>query len=260
MSRKAFHERPLVGFTTLATLGAGLLTAPLIGTASGGRAAGGWVVPGAGLALLAAGLVVSLLHLGRPWLSPLALAGMGRSRLSAEVALAAATLAAGAVAVLFGGSQAAAILAALLALAFLVALGSVYALPAQRTWRGTAMLAPPLMGLVAGGLALEAVTSPATGRTAQAAGLLIAADALVFLYRWLQVGRVGRLPHSVTLLGARVALADLVPGVLVLLGLPGAALGALLLGILSDRLAFYLLAAQHTTEAEIARVEALING
>jgi hypothetical protein len=62
-------------------------------------------------------------------------------------------------------------------------------------------------------------------------------------------------PH---LLLFRFLLVDVLPGCLLVAGLPKGAAGLLGLGILVDRLAFYLFAEQHTIEAEIARVENLI--
>jgi hypothetical protein len=58
----------------------------------------------------------------------------------------------------------------------------------------------------------------------------------------------------------RFFLVDVLPAALLLAGLPKGAAGVLGLGILVDRLSFYLLAHQHTTEAEIQRVEEIIAG
>lgn len=256
MKVDTFHERPLVAFTTLAILGAGQLTGPLVSLAAGHPWSSSRLVGLAGVALLAAGLGASLLHLGRPWLSPLALRRAGRSRLSTEVALAAILLAAAALAVLVDGAVIIASATAILALAFLLALGQVYNLRGQRTWRGPWMATPCLLGLTAGALGVAA-SSGASDRIMAAARLLIVGDAAVFLGHWILVGKPGGLPH-ISLLGARVVLANVLAGGLVAARRPGFALALLALGVLADRLAFYLLAMPHTTEAEIARVEALI--
>ena len=76
----------LVGFTTLAPVAAGGLVGLLV-------ARGSWIEPGidwAAIVLLLLGilaLIVSLLHLGRPWRAPLALLRVATSWLSREVLL-----------------------------------------------------------------------------------------------------------------------------------------------------------------------------
>jgi DMSO reductase anchor subunit len=279
MNGHRFHEWPLAVFTTLAIIGAGLLTAPLVAALVGSSASAASVlVPGT--ALVAAGLAVSLAHLGQPQRSPLALARAGRSRLSNEVVLASITLAAGAFAsVLPFLSPVTTLLASLAAIAFLVSLGLVYALPGQLAWRGAAVASPLTLGLGVGTVGLAAAISwnPATagfpgrataGVTLVGAAVLAADVVAKFVYR----PKAGALRDSGGLLrhsradGAtwlppiRFLLVDVLPGALLLTGLPKGAVGVLGLGILVDRLSFYLVANQHTTEAEIARVEAVIAG
>jgi anaerobic dimethyl sulfoxide reductase subunit C (anchor subunit) len=273
MKPGTFHERPLVVFSALAIVGAGLLTVPLVARAAGHPDVGGRLFSISGVGLLAVGVAVSLLHLGRPWLAPLSLRRVGRSRLSSEVAAAALVAAAAALTVVAGGAHVLSVATGLLALGFLVALGLVYNLAGQRTWRGPIVVTPALMGLLVGALALA---TAAEGRGITTAVLsLLAVDAAVFAGHWLVAGKPGGLPNTSTLkrslphtstwewlpaalLGARLALANLLAGGLVVVNRPGAALIFLVLGILADRLAFYLLAAPHTTEAEIARIEALM--
>ncbi len=101
MNAHRFHEWPLVVFTTLAIMGAGLLTAPLVAVIVAQSAAAASPLLLAGAAMLAAGLAVSLAHLGQPQRSPLALARTGRSRLSNEIVLASATVTAGILAAVF---------------------------------------------------------------------------------------------------------------------------------------------------------------
>jgi DMSO reductase anchor subunit len=256
MTPLPFREWPLAVFTTLAVLGAGLLTAPLVELLAGppALAASRLLLPG--MALMAAGLVVSLAHLGRPRRSPLALARVGRSRLSNEVGAAAATLAAAAFAIAFPSlSPIAPLLASLAAVAFLVTLGLVYALPGQLAWRGAATWTPVVLGLGFGTLALAAVRDGGVWTVAPVAAIVLVADASLFIARWSGVERIaGRLAFT----AMRLLLVDILPAVLAIAGLPKAAAGALGLGVLADRLSFYLLAAQHTTEAEIAQVEDII--
>ncbi len=57
---------------------------------------------------------------------------------------------------------------------------------------------------------------------------------------------------------ARFALIDILPGLCLFAGLGWAAVALFGLGILADRVGFYGLAAQRTTEAEVARVDGII--
>lgn len=283
MNGDVFHEWPLVIFTTLAIMGAGLLTAPIVAglVAPAGAAATPVMLPG--VALLAAGLVVSLAHLGLPQRSPLALARVGRSRLSSEIALAGLALAAGIAAVALPySSPVVTLLPALFGVAFLAALGLVYSLPGQATWRGAVVCSPLTMGLGFGALGLGAAWNGSTAVLAPIASVLLVADAGLFLLRRqrlaevrAQTGRAdapvraardkglgrpqvrypGAFAHREAMLAARFILVDILPGILLLSHLPKGAAGALGLGILVDRLSFYLLAAQHTTEGGIAAVE-----
>lgn len=256
---EVFPDWPLVVFTTLAVMGAGMLCAPLIAALVRYSAAAGTLVLLPGLAVLAAGLLVSLAHLGRPFRSPLALARLGRSRLSAEVALAGATLLTGTIAVAFpASSPGVALLPGACAVAFLVSLGLVYQLPGQLTWGGGAVFTPLTLGLGFGALSLAAAWDGSFASIAPVAALVLAADVGLFLWRRQAVARIAPSRHANLLLAARFLLVNVVPGCLVLAGLPKGAAGFLGLGILIDRLSFYLLAVQHSTENEIARVEDLI--
>jgi anaerobic dimethyl sulfoxide reductase subunit C (anchor subunit) len=272
------HEWPLVVFTTLAIMGAGLLTAPLLAWSVGQAslpadlaraAASRLLLPGT--TLLAAGLLVSLAHLGQPRRAPLALAQAGRSRLSNEIVLASITLAAGAFASAFPyRSPVTALLPSIAAMAFLVSLGLVYALPGQLAWRGAVIASPLMLGLGFGIVALGSLSSwnpalagsPTNGLVgiATIASIALAADVGLLLMRSVRVVRHTAAPSYSWLLAARFLLVDVLPLGLLLAGLPRGAAGFLGLGILVDRLAFYLFAVHQTTEAEIARVEAVIAG
>ena len=88
---------PLVAFTSLAIAGAGLVTASAyFELVHGGLPAAGTMAAGA--VLIAAGLLVSLGHLGRKRRAALAVRGAGRSALSNEALLAGFALAAAAAA------------------------------------------------------------------------------------------------------------------------------------------------------------------
>ncbi len=305
MNAHRFDEWPLVVFTTLAVMGAGLLTAPLVAAIVGPSAAAASPVLLAGAALLAAGLIVSLAHLGQPQRSPLALARAGRSRLSNEIALASATLAAGILAAVFPFlSPITTLLPSMCAVAFLVSLGLVYALPGQLAWRGAVVATPLTLGLGFGALAQASAWDGAAWDVAPIAAIALAADVGLFVFRrkagalrhtglpmaantdllmaahtdLLRATHTGlpmathtglpmaahtgllMVAHTGLLMAARFVLVDILPGCLLVAGLPKGAAGMLGLGILVDRLSFYLRAAQHTTEAEIARVEDAIAG
>ena len=264
----AFHEWPLVVFSTLAIMGAGLLSTPLFAWAIAGTPA---LAAGAmpwGVVLLGAGLIVSVGHLGRPLRAPLAPLGLGRSRLSAEIVAAGAALVVGGVAAAMPYvSPVLDLVAATAAVAFLVALGAVYSLPGQETWRGAVAWMPLTTGLGFGavsltghwGESLVAVGAFAAVALAVDTGLLILRRlALVFPAAPLHPRYPAVFDRRQGLLAARLALVDILPGVCVFAGLPKGAAGLLALGILVDRLSFYGFACQHTTESEVSRVESLL--
>jgi DMSO reductase anchor subunit len=263
-----YREWPLVVFTTLAIMGAGLLATPLAvwlvtGTTAPAAGAVRW-----GALLLGAGLAVSTAHLGRPFRAPLASVGIGRSRLSAEVVVAAVALILGIVtALLPDGSELLGFATAAAALAFLVALGLVYALPGQQTWRGAPVWMPLTESL---GFSLVALSAMWSGRPVPigvaAVGILAADAALLTVRRMsLTVRRTPLAPKYPSVLArrdpilvSRLALVDVLPPCFLLAGLPAVAAGLLGLGILLDRVAFYGFASQHTTEAEVLQVERIM--
>jgi DMSO reductase anchor subunit len=264
----AFHEWPLVVFTTLAIMGGGLLAAPLLAWAVAGTPAPAAAVIPWGVLLLGAGLLVSLVHLGQPLRAPLASVGFGRSRLSAEIVLAAVALAAGIVtAALPYQSPALDLVTAISAAAFLISLGFVYGLRGQRTWRGAVVWTPLSAGLGFGAVALAGVWGSALTAVGAVAAATLAADTTLCIVRRAAIAYAGAdaMPRHPAffarrdlLLGIRLLLVDILPGLCLFGGLPKGAAGVLGLGILVDRLAFYGLASQHTTETEVARVESLL--
>ena len=263
-----FHEWPLVLFTTLAVCGAGLLATPLLSWVAAGTPAPAAGTVRFGALLLAASLVVSLAHLGRPSRAPLASGGLGRSRLSAEVL-------AGVVAALLGATAALLpyvtpildVATALAAVVFLVTLGLVYALPGQQTWRGVVVWMPLTSGLGFGAVGLAAYWGDALAAIGAVAAVGLAADTALLIVRrlalaWPRVPISPRYPAMFARLQAlllvRLALVDVLPGLCLVAGLRSAAVAAIGLGILVDRVSFYGLAAQQTTESEVERVEGIL--
>jgi len=264
MTDGAAH-RPLVAFTALAIAGAGLVSAAAYFELAHGVVSP-WAVA-AGAILLAAGLAVSLGHLGRKWRAGLAARGAGRSALSNEallagLALAAAALAAGLDA---GGShaRAATAIAGALNAAFLVSVGLVYSVRGQRTWRGFSAATPLSGGLAFGAIAVQ--TLSVTGDVLLGTLLVVAADALIFSRRWRNAAGMALTEATLTnswfihrspLLGARFFLLDVIPYFLLAVSPAPFAVVSAAAGLIVDRFSFYALAVQHTTEHEIAEVEA----
>lgn len=281
---RAFHEAPLVAFTALAVAGAGLGASRIVLGVTGHGAWG--TPPGEALAvgaLLVLGTVASTLHLGRPGRAPLALRGLGRSALSVEVlalgaAVTGALLAAfapahGAVAVMAG------ILLPWLSMGVLLTLGTVYRLPGQVAWEGSAFLRPLALGLLFGMVVQVAAGSRDVGGMALGVFLMAwLADAFLLLahFRRLEGARGGSQPsHPApfarrrSLLALRLVLVDGVALLTLLLGSmewaasPGHRLAWTLqimvvgvaTGVLLDRFLFYALASRRTTEGEVGRVE-----
>jgi len=263
-----FHEWPLVVFTTLAIMGAGLLATPLLAWLAAGTPAPAAPAIPWGALLLGTGLVVSLAHLGRPARAPLAPLGIGRSRLSAEIVAAALALLLGIVtAMLPFVSPVLDLATAVAAIAFLLTLGFVYALPGQQTWRGAVVWMPLSSGLGFSAVALSGIWGGAVVAIGAVAAVALAADTALLIVRrlalmWPRAPLAPRYPaifdRRQWLLAARFALVDILPGCCLLAGLPKGAAGLLGLGILADRLGFYGFASQHTTEAEVGRVETVI--
>ncbi len=268
MTDARLHEWPLVVFSTLGIVGGGLLSSPLVAAIVAGTPAVASSVLPWGALLLAAGLAFSLGHLGRPSRAALAVRALGRSRLSAEVALAGLALAAGATAaVLPYTSRLLDVVAGVVALAFLLSLGLVYSLPGQQTWRGAVVGMPLTAGLGFSVVTVAAMWDGAVTAVGALAAAILAADVILLLVRrmalaWPRTPLAPRYPavfaRRDALLAARLVLVDVLPGSLVIAGMPKGAVLALAVGILVDRLAFYGLAAQASTEANLSRAEGLV--
>jgi DMSO reductase anchor subunit len=283
-SLRAFHEAPLVIFTALAVAGAGLGAGRI---ALGAMGEGAWATPPGEalvvLLLLLLGTAASALHLGRPRRAPLALRGLGRSALSVEI-LALGAAVTGALLAAFAPAQGAVagmagILLPWLSMGVLLTLGTVYRLPGQVAWEGSAFLRPLALGTLFGMVAQGAAGSWDMGGVALWAFLLVwLADAFLLLLhvRRLEGERGTAQPSHPALFARRRSLLGLrlvlVNGVaLVALSLvlvegalpPGHGLAwtlqimlvAVAVGVLLDRFLFYALAIRRTTEGEVGRVE-----
>ena len=264
---KMSEHTPLVWFTSLAIGGAGMIAAAALRMRPDPAAPA--VALAVGTVALGAALLVSTLHLGRKARVPLAARGVGRSPLSHEILLAGATLAAG-LTLLVMNWQAypevwARIAAASTAILFLLSIGLVYRLGGQRTWRGATVLLPLTTGLVCGEVSLLVIGS-ASIREASVAFWLVPIDVIVFAARWWTLARSAsaltprRLDASRlrNFSAARLLIFDVIPLVLLDMTAAAPAMIAVALGLVLDRWLFYALADQHTTESEIAGVEAII--
>jgi len=271
--RRDFADAPLVAFTSLAIAGAGAVAGrPLLAALGRAPWAGGTAEATLGGGLLFLGLLVSLAHLGRPGRMVQVSRGLGRSALSLEVLLATLVTVGALTAVLLGRvagdialTHVSHALAACLALGFLASLGLVYRLRGQRTWGGPTVLAPATLGL-AFGVALV-VARASDPQVTVPCLVLLGLDAVVFVARSRVVWRLDgafvpthpRLfARRWPLLALRLILVDLITALLLALGHPGGAVSVLAIGVLVDRLGFYGLAAQRTSESEIQHVESLI--
>jgi DMSO reductase anchor subunit len=264
---KQHGHTPLVVFTSLAIAGAGLVAVDPVLRGSAHAAVSTAAIT-AGVALQAIALIVSMLHLGRRDRAPLAARRVGRSALSNEILMAGAAIAASAALLALGWREPAPAalrwLAGALCAGFLMAIGLVYRIPGQLTWTGPAVLAPISAGGAFGAACIQALAASPDG-VPRAVIALIAADAALFLLRWqeaaaLDVSVVGRVagpfwPRRHQWYFARVVLLDVAPVALLLVWPTPLAIVVAAAGLVVDRLAFYGLAVQQTTEREVERVD-----
>ncbi len=262
-----FHEWPLACFTALGIGGAGIVAARQVPVLAGLIAPGEavWHLPAGGL-LVGAGLLLSLLHLGRPVRAARAMSGTLHSALSQEVIFGLLTAALSlAAAVPSPAAPLLALAAGVCSLLFLGALGLVYWLPGQNGWSGAAAATPLTAGLATGALVLAAEITSFPGQVFAIS--LVVADLATFTLRWATTARLvpgadacypAVFKRRHLLLGARVAYLDLLPVFLLLRGFPTAATVAVAAGLFIDRIAFYAVATRRSIEAEIARVEMVL--
>ena len=258
---------PLVVFTSLAIAGAGIVAVdPVLREIA--QAAASTPALTAGVALQAIALIVSLLHLGRIDRAPLAARRTGRSPLSNEIVMAGAALAASAVLLALGWGEPAPagmrLLASALGAGFLAAIGLVYRVPGQLTWTGPAAITPISAGCAFGAVVVQAMVPELDG-VPRAVVALVGIDAAIFLLRWqeaaaLDVSVVGRIAgpfwswrHRWCV--ARVFLLDVLPLALLLVWPTPLVIAVAAAGLVADRVAFYGLAVQQTTEREVERVD-----
>ena len=258
---------PLVVFTSLAIAGAGMVAVDPVLRESAHAAASTPAIA-AGVTLQAIALVVSLLHLGSKSRAPLAARRIGPSPLSNEIVMAAAALAASTAVLALGWREpapaAARAVAGLLCAGFLVAIGLVYRIPGQLTWTGPAAITPLSAGCAFGAVCLQALVPELDG-VPRAVVAILGIDAAIFLLRWqeaaaVDVSVVGRAagpfwPWHHQWYFARFYLLDVVPIALLLAWPTPIVIGVAAAGLVVDRLAFYGLAVQHTTEREVERVD-----
>jgi DMSO reductase anchor subunit len=247
---------PLVVFTAPAIAGAGVIVASAAAGLMGGATS---VAPRvAGVVLLATALAVSLGHLGTRRRAPRAAARLGRSALSNEVVLAGAAIASAAAWTWWNpsarGFHIVAAAAGALSVLFLISIGVVYRIRGQQTWRGAAVWTPLTAGCAWGGLALAA-WAPADTAT-RVVLIAVALDALVHLWRSRKLRAALASPSWLPT--ARLLLLNALPALALTLRQPVVALLLASVGLVVDRVAFYALAFQHTTEVDIERAEAVI--
>jgi DMSO reductase anchor subunit len=266
MSRPAGHG-PLVAFTSLAIAGAGVIVAAAYLEVVHHHLFPPALV--AGVLLQALGLAVSIGHLGQKRRAALAMRGVGRSALSNEVLFAPVALACGALltgmTVWGRPGTTAALIAGVVTALFLLSIGLVYRVGGQKTWQGCSAFTPLTGGCAFGAVAIQSVSGG--GGVLGMVLLLVVIDSAVFAQRWREVAAI-RIPaasltgsgmsHRGRLLGARFVLLDVLPLFLLLAWPTPLAAVVAAAGLLMDRVGFYALAVQHTTEHEVAAVEDLM--
>ncbi len=270
MKEKFSHFVPLLIFTAFMILAAGTVMA--VGAAHAFHAPREHpaVYLAAALALIAAGLAASFFHLGRKDRAHRAVLGLAHSWLSREVvsaavfgqttALAFLTCVTGGGGMLFDLFLYGAVVSSVLLLA---ALGMVYRLPRQRTWKGPATLASPLLsaGFLAAGLLV-----PGTEVFPLVIGFsaLGTVDFVLFLLRVTLLIRASKyrpgllFPNLATVLRPAFVLrlvASIGAWTAALLFESAAAPALIALSILLDRFLFYAGAVKETPRSETAKIK-----
>lgn len=267
-----FHEAPLVAFTAAAIAGSGVAASrPLAWILGLPASAPGRKAAMAVLFLVGGGLLLSVQHLGRRGRMTLAIRRAGKNALSTEVLFASLTVVAAlALAVLplqKTWTELAWGFASLAASGLLMSLAWVYWIPAQVTWKGVPALAPMPLALLFGITAHTVAAVPRSNTAIRCIILLVVIDAIFWIVRCIRVERgrgIGTAAWAEIvaargwIMGARFALLTLLFPIAIISGAWFAGLALLGFGILVDRIAFYGLAIQQTSESEIARVETII--
>lgn len=271
---RGFHEAPLVLFSGLAVAGGGLGAAHLVLSLPGWLP---WIPQPGVITLIAlcllAGLVLSVGHLGRPFRGPLALKRLGKSPLSNEVLVAGLAAGAGLTGLLLpvGHPLAAPVYLAATVLSVLTipALGTVYLLRGQLTWTRMTVAHPLVLGTGFGLMLLFETLS---------VGVRVRAEILILVFLlvdgFLIVKRAGAVNRALTegvaahpaimeARGAafilRVLLGVLLPAWFLMESQLGLSVSFLLVAIFLDRLLFYGLSVEASTEAGVKRVEEILS-
>jgi DMSO reductase anchor subunit len=269
----SFHELPLVLFTALATAGGGL------GSAHLAVALLGWsewtptyFVRVLLVALMAIGLLFSVGHLGRPFRGPLALLRLGRSHLSNEVLVVGGTMVVGLTAAVLPDDHTLLLPFAVSTLVgsflTLLALGQVYRLKGQLTWRGPVFLHPLILGLGFGlTVGLEFLQDGAVARGELLVLVILAMDALLIWERSRRISasllrgmptRPRFMAQRGVTLSFRILFGVLLPAVALIQGFGEVAIASLSVNLFLDRFLFYGLAVRDSTESEILRVDGVL--
>jgi DMSO reductase anchor subunit len=154
------------------------------------------------------------------------------------------------------------------ALILLLVMGFVYRLGGQLSWKRAAVVAPLIIGMLWGSVFLLVVENAASATSLPLVYLLITIDVLVTTIRWRTIehsGRYGQPRFAAAfedrqkLIITRLIVTDLLTMTALLLIDPVVALITVTAGVFMDRYIFYALGVEHTTEAEISRVESFIS-
>jgi hypothetical protein len=155
-----------------------------------------------------------------------------------------------------------------LSVATLLALGRVYALPGQMTWRGAAVFQPLTLGTALGISMLYDLLPLVFQPTAEwVLCLILVADALILGFRWRAfsvAAGAGEVVHPRVMARrgwwtmVRLAIGLLIPLAGVLAYRPVWVIASLSSAVVLDRALFYGLAVKNSTEAGFSRLELAI--
>ncbi|MFC1662463.1 DmsC/YnfH family molybdoenzyme membrane anchor subunit [Gemmatimonadota bacterium] len=272
-SRSKFHEAPLVVFSALVSAGAGTGVTHFVFALSDLAS----FLPPSGLpaliaCLLAIGLLASMAHLGRPGGVTDGLRRIGRSPLSNEGAVAVLALAGAALSSIVPDTNflfaPVWYLTVGACVGTLISLGAVYRIPGRPGWGGGVVFQPLIAGMIAGWVLWRmAAPGPMPFPFFAILIILVLTDLGITASRILVLA--GHREESTpshpqlfalrnTLLLLRCLFVDLLPLLFAATGHWSLATVAVAVGVFVDRTSFYGLGLKETTEAEIARVEGIL--
>jgi hypothetical protein len=197
---------------------------------------------------------------------------LGRSPLSGEILTLALTAGCALLGVLVGGAGTLSTvlhgLAGVGCLTLLLLIGAVYRIPGQLAWEGWVALQPLFTGVAWGLMWVVLESESGSGiDLLPALWMALLADAVFSASRWVRLEPAhergekvhpGAFRRRRLLLVGRLSLSSLLSPAFLLAGFLTPGLLAFSAALLLDRYAFYALAVRQTTEAEVARVEALL--